>query len=79
MRIGEFVRKIATKIVLCRFMERVEQFQNIKMVYCNLFSVLRSVTFNFRSLTTFDNLRMRIDEVVRKITQKCELHIYEES
>ena len=60
-------------------MERVEQFQSIKGDHCTLFSVLRSVTFNFRCLKTFHNLRMRIGEVVRKITQKCDEHIYVES
>ena len=60
-------------------MERVEQFQSIKGDYCTLLSVLRSVTFNFRCLTMFHNLKMRIDEVVRKIAQKCEVHIYGKS
>ena len=59
-------------------MERVEQFQSIKEDHCTLFSVLRSVTLNFRCLTTFHNLRILIGEVVRKITQKCEEHIYGE-
>ena len=60
-------------------MERVEQFQRIKEDNCTLFSVLRSVTFNFRCLKMFHNLRMRIGEVVRKIAQKSEEHIYGES
>ena len=60
-------------------MERVEQFQSTKGDHCTLFSVLSSVTFNFRRLTTFHNLRMRIGEVMRKIAQKCEEHIYGES
>ena len=60
-------------------MERVEQFRIIKVDHCTLLSVLRSVTFHFRCLTKFHNLRMRIGKVVRKITQKCEEHIYGES
>ena len=60
-------------------MQRVEQFQSIKMVHCTLFSVLRSVTFDFMFHTTFHKVRILIDEVVRKIAQKCEVHIYEES
>ena len=60
-------------------MERVEQFQSIKGDHCTLFSVLRSVTFNFRCLTMFHNLRMRKGEVVRKIAQKCEENIYGDS
>ena len=60
-------------------MERVEQFQSIKVDNCTPFSVLRSVTFDFRCLTTFHKVRMRIGEVVRKIAQKCEEHIYVES
>ena len=57
-------------------MERVEQFQSIEGDHCTLFSVLRMVTFNFRCLTTFHNLRILIGEVVRKIAQKCEENIY---
>ena len=60
-------------------MERVEQFRSIKGDHCTLFSVLRSVTFKFRCLTTFLNLWILIGEVVRKITQKCEVHISEKS
>ena len=60
-------------------MEKVEQLQSIKGDHCTLFSVLRSVTFNFRCLTTIHNLWMRIGEVVRKIAQECEDHIYGES
>ena len=60
-------------------MERVEQFQCIKMDHCTLFSVLRSVTFNFRCFTTFHEVKMRIGEIVRKIIQKCEEHICGES
>ena len=60
-------------------MGRVEQFQNIKVDHCTLLSALRSVTFHFRCLTKFHNLRMRIGEVVRKIAQKCEEHIYGET
>ena len=57
-------------------MERVEQFQLIKVDHCTLFSILRFVTFNFTCLTTFHKVWMRIGEVVRKIAQKCEEHIY---
>ena len=60
-------------------MERVEQFQSVKVDHCSLLSVLRSVTFDFRFLTMFHKVRMRIAEVVRKIAQKCEEHIYVES
>ena len=60
-------------------MEGVEQFQSIKVDRCTLFSVLRSVTLNFRCLTTFHNLGMLIGEVVRNIAQKCVEHIYGES
>ena len=59
-------------------MERVDQFQSIELDNSTLFSVIRSVTFHFRSLTMFENLRMRIGEVVRIIAQKFEKHIYEE-
>ena len=59
-------------------MERVEQFQSIKGDHSTLFSFLKSLTFNFRCLTTFHNLTMLIGEVVRKIAQKCEEHIYGE-
>ena len=52
-------------------MERVEQFRSIKGDHCTLFSVPRSITFDFRFHTTFDEVRMRIGEVVRKIAQKC--------
>ena len=60
-------------------MERVEQFQSIKVDHCTLFSVLRSVTFDFMCHTTFHKVRMLIDEVMRKIAQKCEEHVYGES
>ena len=60
-------------------MERVEKFQRVKWDHCTLFSVLRSVTFNFRCLTMFHNLRILKGEVVRKITQKYEEYIYGES
>ena len=60
-------------------MERVEQFQSIKVDHCTLLSVLRSVTFHFRCLTKFHNLRMRIAEVVRKIAQRSLEHINGES
>ena len=57
-------------------MERVEQLQSIKVIDCSLFSVQRSVTFDFRLHTMFHMVRMRIGEVVRKFAQKCEEHIY---
>ena len=57
-------------------MERVEQFQNIKVDHCTLLSALRSVTFHFSCLTKFHNLRMRIGEVVRNIAQNGSEHIY---
>ena len=60
-------------------MERVEQFQSIKVGHCTLSSVLRSVTFDFMLHKTSDKVRILIDEVVRKIAQKCEVHIYGES
>ena len=60
-------------------MERVEQFERIKVINCTLFSVLRSVTFDFMCHTTFHKVRMLIDEVVCEIAQKCEVHIYGES
>ena len=60
-------------------MERVEQFQIIKGDHCTLFSVQGSVTFDFRCLTTFHNLRLQKGEVVRKIAQMCEEQIYGES
>ena len=60
-------------------MERVEQLQRIKLVHCTLSSVLRSVTFDFMLHTTFHKGRILIDEDVRKIVQKCEVHIYGES
>ena len=60
-------------------MERVEQFQSIKMVHCNLFSVIRIITFDFMFHTTFHKLWMLKAEVARKIAQKCEVHIYGES
>ena len=60
-------------------MERVEQFQSIKVVHCTLSSVLRSVTFDFMLHTTFHKVRMLIDEVVCEIAQNCEVHIYGES
>ena len=60
-------------------MERVEQIQSIEGDHSTLFSVLISLTFNFRCLTAFHNLRMLIGEVVRKIAQKCEEHMYIES
>ena len=78
MRIGEVVRKIAKKFGSTS-MERVEQFQRIKDDHCTLLSVIKSVTFHFRCLTKFHNIRMRIDDVVHKIAQKCEEHIYGES
>ena len=56
-------------------MERVEQFQSIKVDHCTIFSVIRSVTFYFRCLTMFHKVRMRIGEVVRKIAQMCEKDI----
>ena len=60
-------------------MVKVELFQSIKVDQCTLFSVLKSVTFNFRSNTTFHKVRMRIGKVVHKIEQECEEHIYGES
>ena len=60
-------------------MERVEQFQSIKVGHCTLSIVLRSVTFDFMLHTTFHKLRILRDEVVRKIALKCEVHIYGES
>ena len=60
-------------------MESFDQIHSIKVNHYYLFSVLRSLTFNFRCLTTFHKLRMRIGEVVPKIAQKCEEQIYGES
>ena len=60
-------------------MERVEHLQSIKVDHCTLFSVLRSVIFDFASNTMFHKVRMRIGDVMRKITQKCEENIYGES
>ena len=60
-------------------MERVEQFQNMKMDLCTPFIVLRSVTFDFILHTTFHKVRILINKVVRKIAKKCELHIYGQS
>ena len=60
-------------------MERVEQFKSIKIGHCTLFSVLRSVTLDFRFQTTLHTVKMQINEVVQKITQKCHEHIYGES
>ena len=60
-------------------MERVEQFQSIKVVHCTLFSVLKSVTFDFRCHTMFHKIRLRMYEVVRKIAQKCEKRIHGET
>ena len=60
-------------------MERVEKFQCIQVDHYTLFTVLRNVTFDFRCLTMFHNITMGIGEVVRKIAQKCEEHIYGES
>ena len=60
-------------------MERVEQFQSIKVDDSTLFSVVRSVTFDFMCYTMFHKVRMRIDEVVRKIVQKFGKQIYGES
>ena len=60
-------------------MERVEQFESIKVDNCTLFNVLRSVTFDFMCHTTFHKVRLLIKEVVRKIAHLCEKHIYGES
>ena len=60
-------------------MERVDRFQCVKVYHCTLFSVLSNGTFDLGFHTTFHNLRMWIDEVVRKTAQKCGEHIYEES
>ena len=60
-------------------MERVEQFQSIKLENCTLLSVLRCVTLNFRRHTMFHKIRMCIGEVVHKMARKCEEHIYGES
>ena len=60
-------------------MERVEQVQSMKVADCTLLSVLRSVTLEFSRHTMFHKIRMCIGEVVRKIAQKCEEHIYGES
>ena len=57
-------------------MERVEPFQSVKVVDCALFSVLRSVTLDFRCHTMFHMERLQISEVVHKIAQNCEDHIY---
>ena len=60
-------------------MERVEQFQSIKVDHCTLFIALKSVTLDFGCHTTFYKVWMIIGEIVRKIAQKCEEHIYRES
>ena len=60
-------------------MEGVEQFQIIKVDHCTLFNVLISVPFDFKCHTTFNKVRMRIDEIVRKIAQKFEKHIFGET
>ena len=60
-------------------MERVEQFESIKGDHCTLFSVLRSVTFDFGFHATVHNLMIIIEEVVTKIAHLCEKHIYGES
>ena len=60
-------------------MERVEQFQSIKVDNCSLFSVLRNVTFDFMCHRTFHKVWILIDEVLRKIAQKSEEHVYGES
>ena len=60
-------------------MERVEQFQSLKVVHFTLSSVLRSVTFDSMLDTTFYMVMILIEEVVCKIAQKCEVHIYGEN
>ena len=60
-------------------MERVEQYRSVKVDNCTLFSFQRSVTFDFMFHTTFHKVRMRKEEFVRKIAQKCEKQIYGES
>ena len=60
-------------------MERVEQLQTIKVDHCTLFFVLRSLTHDYLCHTTFHEVWMRIGEVVRKIAQMYEEHIYGES
>ena len=59
-------------------MERVEKFQNIRVAHCALLSILRSVTLELSRHTMFHKIRMCIGKVVRKITQKCEVHISRE-
>ena len=60
-------------------MERIEQLKSIKVDRWTLFSVIRSVTLDFRFHSIFHKLRIRIGEDVGKIAQKCEEHIYGES
>ena len=48
-------------------MERVEQFQIIKLEHFPIFSVLKIVTFDFMCHTTFYEVRMLIDKVMRII------------
>ena len=60
-------------------MERLEQFQCVKVDQLTLFTVRKSVTFDFGFHATFHKLMIIIDEVLSKIAQKCEKHIYGES
>ena len=60
-------------------MERVEEFESIKVNRCTIFSVPRNVTFDFIIHTTFRKVRMRIGEVVHEIAQNCQKLIYGES
>ena len=60
-------------------MERVEPLQIIKVDHCTLVNILRSVTLDIRSQTTFHKVRMSKGEVMRKLAQKCHEHIYVES
>ena len=53
-------------------MERVEKFQSIEVDHCNLFGVLRNVTFDLGFHIMFHKVTIRIHDVLGKIEQKCE-------
>ena len=64
------------KIVESSSLERIEEFESIKVKRCTVFSVLLRLTFDFMIDTMFRTVMTLIGEVVHEIAQKCQKLIY---
>ena len=60
-------------------MERVEEFESIKVKRCTVISVLRRLTFDFMIDTMFRRVMTPLGEVMREIVQNYQKLIFGES